>query len=85
MMRYTNQKLILPPELQCGGSIWNLFANQYLFQKNKRVVTHGQQQYIVTYSMHKTTPANVYTSYVPCNCEHLLTGPSSCHNMDNQQ
>ena len=28
---------------------------------NQRVVTHGQQQYVVTYSMHKTTPANVYT------------------------
>ena len=51
----------------------------------KRVVTHGQQQYVVTYYMHKTTPANVYTSYVPCNYEHLLTGPFSCHNMNNQQ
>ena len=29
----------------------------------KRVVTHGQQQYVATYYMHKTTPANVYTSY----------------------
>ena len=54
-------------------------------QADKRVVTHGQQQYVVTYYMHKTTPANVYTSYVPRNCEHLLTGPSSCHNMNNQQ
>ena len=45
------------------GSYTYIGTNHFLCAGNEetRVVTHGQQQYVVTYYMHKTTPANVYT------------------------
>ena len=52
---------------------------------NKRVVTHGQQQYVFTYSTHKTSMPNIYFLYVPYNYGHLRVVLSSCHNMDSQQ
>ena len=67
------------------SSDWWQRSTLMFIRRVQLVVTHGQQQYVVTYSTHKTTMPSVYFLYVPYNCGHLWVVLSSCHNMDSQQ